>query len=340
MSTRTTDAPTGVHATSAEGAGAPVPTRVIRLGTRRSALATTQAGWVADQLRALGHHVEMVEITTFGDTSTAPLATIGGTGVFATAIRQALIRGEIDLAVHSLKDLPVAPEPGLVVAAIPVREDPRDALVARDDLTLGELPAGSVVGTGSPRRAAQLLGLRADLRCVPIRGNAGTRLGKVSEGELDAVVLAYAGLARIGHIGAITQVFEPDEMLPAPGQGALAVECREDDAELAALLQAVTDEASMAAVTAERSLLEALEAGCSAPIGAYAVPPGSGTAQLRMQAAVMSPDGSRTLRAHGGAPAADAWQLGRDLAAELLRSGASDLISVSEGQANTGNDVQ
>jgi len=163
-------------------------------------------------------------------------------------------------------------------------------------------------------------------------------------------VLAYAGLARIGQAGAITQVFEPDEMLPAPGQGALAVECREDDAGLAALLQAVTDEASLAAATAERSLLEALEAGCSAPIGAYAVPPaggsggsvppGSRAAQLRMQAAVMSPDGSRTLRAHGGAPAADAWQLGRDLAAELLRSGASDLISVSEGQANTGNDVQ
>jgi hydroxymethylbilane synthase len=195
-----------------------------------------------------------------------------------------------------------------------------------------------VPGSAPARRAgpAQLLGLRADLRCVPIRGNAGTRLGKVSEGELDAVVLAYAGLARIGHVGAITQVFEPDEMLPAPGQGALAVECREDDAELAALLQAVTDEASMAAATAERSLLEALEAGCSAPIGAYA----AGAVQLRMQAAVMSPDGSRTLRAHGGAPVADAWQLGRDLAAELLRSGASDLISVSEGQANTGNDVQ
>jgi len=242
--------------------------------------------------------------------------------------------------VHSLKDLPTGPAAGVTLAAVPPRDDPRDALIARDGAKLADLPPGARIGTGSPRRAAQLLGLRADLRCVPIRGNAGTRLGKVSEGELDAVVLAYAGLARIGHIGAITQVFEPDEMLPAPGQGALAVECREDDAELAALLQAVTDEASMAAVTAERSLLEALEAGCSAPIGAYAVPPGSGTAQLRMQAAVMSPDGSRTLRAHGGAPAADAWQLGRDLAAELLRSGASDLISVSEGQANTGNDVQ
>jgi hydroxymethylbilane synthase len=223
-----------------------------------------------------------------------------------------------------------------MLAAVPPRDDPRDALIARDGAKLADLPPGARIGTGSPRRAAQLLGLRADLRCVPIRGNAGTRLGKVSEGELDAVVLAYAGLARIGHVGAITQVFEPDEMLPAPGQGALAVECREDDAELVALLQAVTDEASLAAATAERSLLEALEAGCSAPIGAYA----AGAAQLRMHAAVMSPDGSRTLRAHGGAPAADAWQLGRDLAAELLRSGASDLISVSEGQANTGNDVQ
>ena len=153
---------------------------------------------------------------------------------------------------------------------MPPRDDPRDALVARDGAKLADLPPGARIGTGSPRRAAQLLGLRGDLRCVPIRGNAGTRLAKVSEGELDAVVLAYAGLARIGHVGAVTQVFEPDEMLPAPGQGALAVECREDDAELTALLQAVTDEASVAAVTAERSLLEALEAGCSAPIGAYA----------------------------------------------------------------------
>jgi hydroxymethylbilane synthase len=287
-----------------------------------------------------GRAVEIVGVTTLGDVSRAQLTQIGGTGVFVSALREALLGGQVDLAVHSLKDLPTGPAAGVTLAAVPPRDDPRDALIARDGAKLADLPPGARIGTGSPRRAAQLLGLRADLRCVPIRGNAGTRLGKVSEGELDAVVLAYAGLARIGHVGAITQVFEPDEMLPAPGQGALAVECREDDAELAALLQAVTDEASMAAVTAERSLLEALEAGCSAPIGAYAVPPGSGTAQLRMQAAVMSPDGSRTLRAHGGAPAADAWQLGRDLAAELLRSGASDLISVSEGQANSGNDVQ
>jgi hydroxymethylbilane synthase len=300
-------------------------------------MAIAQSRQVADMItERTGRAVEIVGVTTLGDVSRAQLTQIGGTGVFVSALREALLGGHVDLAVHSLKDLPTGPAAGVTLAAVPPRDDPRDALIARDGAKLADLPPGARIGTGSPRRAAQLLGLRADLRCVAIRGNAGTRLGKVSEGELDAVVLAYAGLARIGHVGAITQVFEPDEMLPAPGQGALAVECREDDAELVALLRAVTDEATMAAVTAERSLLEALEAGCSAPIGAYA----AGTAQLRMQAAVMSPDGSRTLRAHGAAPAADAWQLGRDLAAELLRSGASDLISVSEGQANTGNDVQ
>ena len=314
-------------------------------------MAIAQSRQVADMItERTGRAVEIVGVTTLGDVSRAQLTQIGGTGVFVSALREALLGGEVDLAVHSLKDLPTGPAAGVMLAAVPPRDDPRDALVARDGAKLADLPPGARIGTGSPRRAAQLLGLRADLRCVPIRGNAGTRLGKVSEGELDAVVLAYAGLARIGHVGAITQVFEPDEMLPAPGQGALAVECREGDAELAALLQLVKDEASMAAVTAERSLLEALEAGCSAPIGAYAVPsaggsgggvpPGSRATQLRMQVAVMSPDGSRILRAHGGAPAGGAWQLGRDLAAELLRSGASDLISVSEGQANSGNDVQ
>ena len=304
-------------------------------------MAIAQSRQVADLItERTGRAVEIVGVTTLGDVSRAQLTQIGGTGVFVSALREALLGGEVDLAVHSLKDLPTGPAAGVMLAAVPPRDDPRDALVARDGAKLADLPPGARIGTGSPRRAAQLLGLRADLRCVPIRGNAGTRLGKVSEGELDAVVLAYAGLARIGHVGAVTQVFEPDEMLPAPGQGALAVECREGDAELAALLQAVTDEPSVAAVTAERSLLEALEAGCSAPVGAYAaVLPGS-RAQLQMRAAVMSPDGSRVLRAHGGAPAAGAWQLGRDLAAELLRSGASDLISAPEEQANTGNDVQ
>jgi hydroxymethylbilane synthase len=317
-------------------------------------MAIAQSRQVADMItERTGRAVEIVGVTTLGDVSRAQLTQIGGTGVFVSALREALLGGEVDLAVHSLKDLPTGPAAGVMLAAVPPRDDPRDALVARDGAKLADLLPGARIGTGSPRRAAQLLGLRADVRCVPIRGNAGTRLGKVSEGELDAVVLAYAGLVRIGQAGAVTQVFEPDEMLPAPGQGALAVECRAGDAELAALLQLVTDEASMAAATAERSLLEALEAGCSAPIGAYAVPsagasggdqgfvpPGSRATQLRMQAAVISPDGSRMLRAHGGSPAAAAWQLGRDLAAELLRSGASDLISGSVEQANSGNDVQ
>jgi len=301
-------------------------------------MAIAQSRLVADMIAGrTGRRVEIVGVTTLGDVSREQLTQIGGTGVFVSALREALLRGEVDLAVHSLKDLPTGPAAGIALAAVPPRDDPRDALVARDGAKLADLPPGARIGTGSPRRAAQLLALRGDLRCVPIRGNAGTRLAKVSDGELDAVVLACAGLARIGQAGAATQVFEPDEMLPAPGQGALAVECRAAEPELTALLRAVTDQASEAAVTAERSLLEALEAGCSAPIGAYAalraggsggaqgfVPPGSRATRLRMQAAVMSPDGSRMLRAHGDAVTAGAWQLGRDLAAQLLRSGARE----------------
>jgi hydroxymethylbilane synthase len=292
-------------------------------------MAIAQSRQVADLLaERTGQQVEIVGVTTLGDVSRAQLTQIGGTGVFVSALREALLSGEVDLAVHSLKDLPTGPAPGIVLAAVPPREDPRDALAARDGAKLADLPAGARIGTGSPRRAAQLLGLRADLRCVPVRGNAGTRLAKVAEGELDAVVLAVAGLARIGRLNTVTQVFEPDEMLPAPGQGALAVECRDGDPELAALLHAVTDEASVAAVTAERSLLEALAAGCSAPVGAHAA---ATQEQLRMHAAVLSTDGRRVLRAHGSAPAADARRLGRDLAAELLRGGASDLISAPQG---------
>ncbi len=325
-------------------------------------MAIAQSRQVADMItERTGRPVEIVGVTTLGDVSRAQLTQIGGTGVFVGALREALLSGEVDLAVHSLKDLPTGPAAGVLLAAVPSRDDPRDALVARDGAKLADLPAGARIGTGSPRRAAQLLGLRADLCCVPIRGNANTRLGKVDDGELDGVVLAVAGLARIGYGNTVTQVFEPDEMLPAPGQGALAVECRDGEPELAALLATVTDRPSLAAVTAERSLLEALEAGCSAPVGAYAavapaggsgaigvwamgvrgyppgrqsprgqsVPPGQHV-QLRMRAAVMSADGSRVLRAHGSAPGAGAWQLGRDLAAELLRSGASDLIAVPQ----------
>ncbi len=308
----------------------------LRLGSRRSPMAIAQSRQVADMItKRTGRQVEIVGVTTLGDVSRAQLTQIGGTGVFVSALREALRSGEVDVAVHSLKDLPTGPAAGIALAAVPPRDDPRDALVARDGAKLADLPAGARIGTGSPRRAAQLLRLRADLRCVPIRGNANTRLAKVHDGELDGVVLAYAGLVRIGFVHAITQVFEPEEMLPAPGQGALAVECLADERDLAGWLEAVTDQASMAAVTAERSLLEALEAGCSAPVGAYA----DGLDQLRMRAAVMSTDGSRVLRARGDAPSADAGQLGRALAAELLQSGAGDLISVPQAPTSSGNDA-
>ena len=328
----TTDAPTGVQDTSAEGAGvrpAAPGTRVIRLGTRRSALATTQAGWVADRLRALGHRVEMVEITTFGDTSTAPLATIGGTGVFATAIRQALIRGEIDLAVHSLKDLPVAPEPGLVVAAIPVREDPRDALVARDNLTLAELPAGSVVGTGSPRRAAQLAALGLGLRVEPVRGNVDTRLRLVHDGTCDAVILARAGLARLGRLDEVSELLDPLQMLPAAGQGALAVECREDRADVVAAVAPLDDADTRACVAAERALLAGLEAGCTAPVGALAevVESTDGELELSLRAFAGSLDAAIDLRRSVVGPVADAERLGRELASVMLADGASEISS-------------
>jgi len=283
-----------------------------------------------------GCRVEIVGVTTLGDVSRAQVSQIGGTGIFVSALREALAGGEVDLAVHSLKDLPTGPAVGIALAAVPLRDDPRDALVARDGAKLADLPYGARIGTGSPRRAAQLLGLRADLRCVPIRGNANTRLDKVTEGELDGVVLACAGLARIGYVSAITQVFEPDEMLPAPGQGALAVECRAGEPGLAALLEAVNDQASLAAVTAERSLLDALSAGCSAPIGAYA----AGGERLQMRAAVISADGSRVLRAHGSAPSADADRLGRELAAEFLRRGACDLIGVPQAPDSSGMDAE
>jgi hydroxymethylbilane synthase len=311
--------------------------RTLRLGSRKSPMAIVQSELVAALItERTGRPVEMVGVTTLGDVSRAQLTQIGGTGVFVSALREALLSGEVDLAVHSLKDLPAGAAPGITLAAVPPRDDPRDALVARDGAKLADLPAGARIGTGSPRRAAQLLAIRGDLQTVPIRGNAGTRLRQVTDGELDGVVLAAAGLARIGQQNAISQVFEPDEMLPAPGQGALAVECRDDDPELAGLLAAVNDEASMAAAVAERSLLEALAAGCSAPVGGYA----AGTGQLLMRAAVLSPDGTRALRAHGSAPAADARRLGQDLAAELLRRGASDFLSGPNGPTNSGNDVQ
>ncbi len=205
----------------------------LRLGSRKSPMAIAQSGDVARLItERTGRRVEIVGVTTLGDVSREQLTQIGGTGVFVSALRESLLRGEVDFAVHSLKDLPTGDAPGITLAAIPARDDPRDALVARDGTKLADLPPGARIGTGSPRRAAQLMLLRSDVTCVPIRGNANTRLAKVRDGEFDAIVLAYAGLARIGHTDLVSEIFEPDTMVPAPGQGALAVECRTADTEL------------------------------------------------------------------------------------------------------------
>jgi hydroxymethylbilane synthase len=285
-------------------------------------MAVAQSGDVARLLtERTGRPVEIVGVTTLGDVSREQLTQIGGTGVFVSALRESLLRREVDFAVHSLKDLPTGAPQGITLAAIPPRDDPRDALVARNGAKLADLPAGARIGTGSPRRAAQLAVLRGDVTCVPIRGNAGTRLAKVRDGELDAVVLAYAGLARIGHTDLVSEIFEPDSMVPAPGQGALAVECRADDAELIGLLATIDHEQSRAAVTAERGLLAALEAGCSAPVGAYAAVSGT---QLRLDAVVLGE--KMIVREHGEADAADAARLGRELAARMLALGAADLV--------------
>jgi len=331
---------TGRHGTDTSRLGTDTSrhgTDIIRLGTRRSALATAQAGMMADRLRELGHVVEMIEITTVGDTSTASLSSIGGTGVFAAAIRQALLAGDIDIAVHSLKDLPVAPEPGLVVAAIPLREDPRDALVARDGLTLGELPAGSVIGTGSPRRMAQLAALGLALSVTDIRGNVDTRISLVHNGSCDAVLLARAGLARLGRLDEVTESLDPLQMLPAPGQGALAIECRQDRPDLVAVLTALDDPDTRACVSAERALLAALEAGCTAPVGALAeVVEGESGTELFLRAFAGSVDASVELRRSSVGPLEEPERLGRELAAILLEDGAADIIAMEQAPPQPG----
>jgi hydroxymethylbilane synthase len=311
-------------------------TTTLRLGTRGSELARTQSQAVADALTAAtGTPVELVPIVTEGDRSDAAIAQLGGTGVFVAAIRRALLEGSVDLAVHSYKDLPTAPEPGLIIAAVPGREDPRDALVARDGLTLGELPPGAKVGTGAPRRVAQLRALGLGLDVVPIRGNVDTRMGRVAPGDLDAVVLARAGLARLGRLDAITETLDPLQVLPAPAQGALAVECRTSDARTRELLGRLEDPVVRACVVAERSTLAALEAGCSAPVAAYALLSDGGASEgeagpeLFLRASVTAIDGSDAVRGSVSGPTSQAAALGRALATELLDRGAAELMAVS-----------
>jgi hydroxymethylbilane synthase len=287
-----------------------------------------QATLVAEALRASGSNVELVGVTTEGDRSTTPLSESGGSGVFVTQLRARLLDGVVDIVVHSLKDLPTEAAADLEVAAVPPRADPRDALVARDRLTLSTLPVGASVGTGSPRRAAQLLAVRPDLTIAPLRGNVDTRVGAVGSGALDAIVVAAAGLARLGRLDEATQLLGPDVMLPAPGQGALAIECRSADVEPGArlrhLLAPLNDPSSWAAVVAERSLLAALEAGCTAPVGAFAEV--DGALNLHLVAVVVSVDGVTAIRGSAQGAATDAEGIGRRLAADLLARGAGALI--------------
>jgi hydroxymethylbilane synthase len=301
----------------------------VRIGTRASLLATTQSELVAAMIRErLGVETELVEIRTEGDRTQAaglPLEQVGGTGVFVGALRDALLDGRVDVAVHSLKDLPTTPAESIALVAVPPREDPRDVVVARDGLTLGELPVGSRVGTGSPRRVAQLHALGLGLDVVGVRGNVDTRIGKVRSGDYDAVLLARAGLARIGRLEEVTEVLDPLQMLPAPGQGALAIECRADD-ELATALRDLDDPATRAAVEAERAVLATLEGGCSAPIGTLAeVVEGDDGDELWVRAVALSTDGALSVRRSANGPVDDAAGLGARLAEEMLADGAADL---------------
>lgn len=308
----------------------------IRVGTRGSVLATTQAGTVRDALIAAGHPAELVIISTSGDRNMNPVATIG-VGVFTAELRDALLDDRVDIAVHSYKDMPTAPQPGLTIAAVPPRADSRDALVARDGLVLGELPAGARIGTSAPRRIAQLRALGLGLDVVPLRGNLETRLGKVTGGELDAIILARAGLARTDRTHLITETLDPLQMLPAPAQGALAVECRTADAELMALLGQLDDAATHAAVIAERAVLAELEAGCSAPVGALAEvvestdADGNPIEEISIRGCAAAHDGSEVLKASRVGAVADAAALGRAVAAELIEMGAADLMREPEG---------
>jgi hydroxymethylbilane synthase len=323
----------------------------VRIGTRASKLALTQTQQTADQLAAVGGFpVELVHITTEGDVKRGSLSQMGGTGVFVAALRDALLQESCDVAVHSLKDLPTGAALGLTIAATPKRVDVRDVLCARDGLKLADLPQGAKVGTGSPRRAAQLRAARPDLDVQDIRGNVDTRLGRVpglpgnaetAPGDLDAVVLAAAGLERIGRLDTVSEFFETDVMLPAPGQGSLAIECRTADAPrtagsiqgsqgvLAQALAALNDEDTRLAVTAERAVLARLEAGCAAPVGAFAFRKGS---MLYLEAAVCAVDGTKIVRekkATDGLTEVGATLLGIEVAELLLAAGAAEIADLA-----------
>jgi hydroxymethylbilane synthase len=312
-----------------------ITNRVIRIGTRGSHLARWQAEWVADRLRALepGSRIELVEIKTQGDRDrNSPLASIGGTGLFTKEIQRAVQDGSVDVAVHSLKDLPTQGFAELILAAVPVREDVFDALIAPEHLTLDALPPGARVGTSSPRRRAQLLFARSDLEVVALRGNVETRLNQALQGRLDAVVLAWAGLKRLGLEGHVTQRLEPPMFLPAVGQGALGIECRRDDATVLTLLERLDDPATHRAVRAERAVLTGLEGGCIIPLAAWARElQGDETepddAVLALDAAVFDSDGKNRLTAALRGPRDDPDGLGHRAAQALRDQGAEPLLA-------------
>ncbi len=298
----------------------------LRLGTRASALARWQADWVAGRLKQLGVEVEMVLITTEGDVATAPLGQVGGQGLFTKRIQQALLDDEIDVAVHSLKDLPTEAVTGLTIAAVPQRESASDVLVTNAAKDLDTLPHGARVGTGSMRRRAQLLHHRSDLQILEIRGNVDTRLRKLDEGQYDAIILAEAGLKRLGLQERITQVLPPSLMLPAIGQGALGIEAREDDAQTLAILKQLDDASTRSAVLAERAMLATLRGGCLAPVGAWGrVEEG----QLILDGVVLSGDGFKRLQATASGPSDMPASVGNEVGQKLLDAGAQALIVAS-----------
>ena len=306
--------------------------RTFTIGTRGSRLATRQTEIALEALSAAhpASTFDTRKISTSGDRSQQSLGEIGGRGVFVIEIERALLDGEIDLAVHSLKDLPSAETDGLTVAAVLAREDPRDVLVSRDGSPLAALPSGAAIGTGSPRRAAQLIALRGDIDVRDIRGNVDTRIRKAEEGEYEAVVLAAAGLARLGWLERAAQIFEPEEMLPAGGQGALALQARSDDREALDLVSTVDDRETRVAVTAERGFERRLGGGCHAAIAAYATVgygPSPERAPLRLRCLVGGK--GRLLSGEMESPAGDADSLGVRLAEYLIAQGAEALLEAS-----------
>ncbi len=307
--------------------------RPLRIATRKSPLALWQAHHVAGLLRGLepGLEVSLLELSTEGDRFLqAPLAQVGGKGLFVKEIEEALTAGQADVAVHSLKDMTSQMPKGLCLAAVPEREDPRDAWVSPSGLRLDALPVGAKVGTSSLRRTCQLLERRSDLQVVPLRGNVQTRLRKTEEQGLAGTVLAAAGLKRLGLEGRITQVVEPEVSLPAVGQGVLAIQCRSDDEALLGLMRRLDDAKTRLAVAAERAFLAQLEGGCTVPLAGYATLEGD---RLRLRGLVGRPDGTRVIRGELSGAASEGAALGERLAQQLLANGAREILSAFAGRA-------